>query len=146
MYLGMGPLWIICNNYEDRVLQVLLEDIHGLQEVLLLQVVGTIQLLILQVVSSSDMDTHKLTRFLGEFSGLPFLVCLCSVISQDLFQPVVYLGYESLPGNYILHYEDLSIFKVKPERESSPDDWNTWSEELSCSMDLFLRSNPLWPD
>ena len=64
MYLGMGPIWIIGNNYEDRMIQVFLVDIHGLQEVLLLQVVRTIQLLIRQVVSSSYMDTHELTRFL----------------------------------------------------------------------------------
>ena len=64
MYQGMGPIWIIGNNYEDRMIQVFLVDIHGLQEVLLLQVVGTIQLLVLQVVSSSYMDTNKLTRFL----------------------------------------------------------------------------------
>ena len=63
MHLRVSPVWIICNNNEDRMFQLLLVSIHGLKEVLFLKVGGAIQCLILQMVSSPYVDTYKLTGF-----------------------------------------------------------------------------------
>ena len=97
MNLSVSPLWIIRNNYEDRVLQVFFVDIHSLQEVLLLQVFCTVKFLILQVVSSSYMNTHQLTGLLGDFLRFSFLIHLSSIIIHDFIKSLVYFGNKSLP-------------------------------------------------
>ena len=70
MHLLEGPLRVIGDEDEDRMLQSLLVHIHGLEEVLLLQIWDSIQGFILQVITSSYVHTHKLTGFWGYPLGL----------------------------------------------------------------------------
>ena len=92
MYLCEGPVSVICYNYEDRMLQLLFVDIHGLQEVLLLQMCHAIQGFIFQVVTTPYVDTDELAGFLGYLFGLSFLIHFLGIVCQNLFNSFLYFG------------------------------------------------------